>query len=151
MRRDLVAIVDDSEGAHAAADELGTGANEAFDFGADQMVQEHLFVPKPGASGERDAWLVGVTLNTRARATELHVFDAARIGDGPVATWRSRSRRAVRLSRHVVFPRLAAAWLSGLSPRGSGLRLFRPQQIFRRIVDVGSVGAAVSRAARVRD
>ena len=67
-----------------------TGASDSYSFGAGQMVQEHLFVPKPGASGERESWLVGVTLNERERATEVHVFDAASISDGPVVIWRSR-------------------------------------------------------------
>jgi all-trans-8'-apo-beta-carotenal 15,15'-oxygenase len=90
LRRDLVAVVDDSDGRKLRLMNWSSGENEAFDFGPSQMVQEHLFVPKQGGAGERDAWLIGITLNTRARATELHVFDAARIGDGPVATWRSR-------------------------------------------------------------
>jgi carotenoid cleavage dioxygenase-like enzyme len=90
QRRDLVAVVDDSDGRKLRLMNWASGENEAFDFGPGQMVQEHLFVPKPGGAGERDAWLVGVTLNTRARATELHVFDAADIADGPLATWRSR-------------------------------------------------------------
>lgn len=94
QRRDLVAIVSERErGGH------GDGAlrvvdwrnerEQMFAFGADHLVEEHLFVPKPNASNERDAWLIGLTLNTRARATELHVFDVARVSDGPVATWRS--------------------------------------------------------------
>lgn len=89
LRRDLVAVVDDSDGRKLRLMDWSTGGSDAFDFGGDHMVQEHLFVPKQ-AGGERDSWLVGVTLNTRARAAELHVFDAGAIGDGPVATWRSR-------------------------------------------------------------
>ncbi len=33
--------------------------------------------------------LIGTTLNLDAKATELHLFDARRIADGPVASWRS--------------------------------------------------------------
>ncbi len=90
LRRDLIAVIDDSRGRKLRLLNWSTGASEAFDFGPAQMVQEHLFVSKPGAAAERNAWLVGVTLNTRTRASELHVFDAENIGDGPVATWRSR-------------------------------------------------------------
>ncbi len=87
LRRDLTAIV----GANGLTlMDWSRGGADVFDFGDHQILQEHLFVPKPGSNAERDAWLVGVTLNTRDRATELHAFDAARIGDGPVATWRSR-------------------------------------------------------------
>ena len=46
-------------------------------------------VPKPGMSGEADAWLVGPTINLREGVTELHVLDMARVEDGPVCTWRA--------------------------------------------------------------
>ena len=36
---------------------------------------------------ERDAWLIGPSINLDAGRTELHVFDAARIEDGPVVSW----------------------------------------------------------------
>ncbi|WP_366511541.1 carotenoid oxygenase family protein, partial [Maricaulis sp.] len=35
-----------------------------------------------------DGWLVHTALNKRERATELHVFEARRLEDGPVASWR---------------------------------------------------------------
>lgn len=67
----------------------GTGARDQFDFGPDHLVEEHIFVPKPGATGETDAWLIGTSLNLRARASEVHVFDAARVSAGPIVTWRA--------------------------------------------------------------
>ena len=57
------------------------GRSDAFDFGPRQLVEE--FVP----AGPQH--LIGTTLNLDARATELHVFDARRIADGPVTSWRS--------------------------------------------------------------
>jgi len=90
VRRDLVAVTDDGGGRQLRLMNWASGESQSFAFGADHMVQEHLFVPKPNAHGERDSWLIGVTLNTRQRATELHVFDAAAVADGPVASWRSR-------------------------------------------------------------
>lgn len=63
------------------------GRQDAHDFGDHQLVEEFLF--KPRGAGERDGWLIGTTLNLRARATELHVFDAANLHTGPVATWRA--------------------------------------------------------------
>jgi carotenoid cleavage dioxygenase-like enzyme len=63
------------------------GTHDAHDFGGDHLVEEFVFVPH--GSGERDAWLVGTTLNVKARATELHVFDAARVGEGPLASFRA--------------------------------------------------------------
>jgi carotenoid cleavage dioxygenase-like enzyme len=52
------------------------------------VVEEALFVPKPGRMAERDAWLVVPSINLAAARTELHVLDAARISDGPVVSWR---------------------------------------------------------------
>jgi carotenoid cleavage dioxygenase-like enzyme len=63
------------------------GRGQRHDFGSHQLVEEFLFVPR--GSGEGDGWLVGTTLNLRARATELHVLDAARLDDGPLVTWRA--------------------------------------------------------------
>jgi all-trans-8'-apo-beta-carotenal 15,15'-oxygenase len=66
-----------------------TGATSRHRFGASHIVEEHLFVPKPGGTGESDAWLVGTALNLRAAAMEVSIFDAARLGDGPVGVWRA--------------------------------------------------------------
>ena len=57
-----------------------SGRDDSFDFGARHLVEE--FVP----AGRH---LIGTTLNLDAQATELHVFDARRIADGPVVSWRS--------------------------------------------------------------
>ena len=65
----------------------GTGKSNTFSFGPDRLVEEHLFVPKPGSSDEADCWLVGTALNTKTKASELWVFDAANVSDGPVAIW----------------------------------------------------------------
>ena len=61
----------------------------SFDFGSDHVLDEMVFVPKPGATDERDAWLIGPSINLAARTSELHVLDVARIEDGPVVSWRS--------------------------------------------------------------
>lgn len=65
------------------------GRADSFDFGPRQLVEE--FVP----AGRH---LVGTTLNLDAKASELHVFDARAIADGPVASW--RSALALPLSFH---------------------------------------------------
>ncbi len=90
LTRDLVVIANDREVSTLGLMNWRTGASDSYSFGAGQMVQEHLFVPKRANGAERESWLVGVTLNGEERATEVHVFDAARISDGPVVTWRSR-------------------------------------------------------------
>ena len=73
---------------HAIAQwDWSRGHDTVFDFGTDQLVEE--FVTVSTGAGERDGWLIGTTLNLKARATELHIIDAARVASGPVATWRA--------------------------------------------------------------
>lgn len=62
---------------------------QVFDFGPDHLVEEMIFVPRPGSSAEFDGWLVGTSVNLKARATELHVFDARRVAAGPLTSWRA--------------------------------------------------------------
>jgi carotenoid cleavage dioxygenase-like enzyme len=66
-----------------------TGRSDAFLFGDSQIVEEAVFVPKAGATAEADAWLVAPSINLAEGVTELHAFDAARVADGPVASWRA--------------------------------------------------------------
>ena len=62
---------------------------QVFDFGADHLVEEMVFVPRKGSGAEFDGWLVGTSVNLKARATELHVFDARRVEAGPLVSWRA--------------------------------------------------------------
>ncbi len=64
---------------------------QTFDYGVHQAAEELLFVPRPGGSDEFDGWLIGSSLNLKARATELHVFDARRVAEGPLASWRAQA------------------------------------------------------------
>ena len=66
-----------------------TGRSDAFLFGDTQIVEEAVFVPKADATAETDAWLVAPSINLAEGVTELHAFDAARVADGPVASWRA--------------------------------------------------------------
>lgn len=70
-----------------AVHDWNRGTSTKFDFGDTHVVEEMVFVPKPGSSAERDAWLVGTSINLKSGVTELHAFDVARVADGPVATW----------------------------------------------------------------
>lgn len=70
-----------------AVQDWASGRSDSFEFGISHIVEETVFVPKPNARTERDAWLVGPAINLHAGVTELHVFDAAHVSDGPVATW----------------------------------------------------------------
>ncbi|MEM8616877.1 MAG: carotenoid oxygenase family protein [Pseudomonadota bacterium] len=66
-----------------------TGNTETFNFGDSRMVEEMLFVPKPRGQAEADSWLVGPVLNLKTKTTDICVFDAAKMSDGPVCIWRA--------------------------------------------------------------
>jgi all-trans-8'-apo-beta-carotenal 15,15'-oxygenase len=65
----------------------GKGRDDKHDFGSHQLVEEFLFVAS--GAGESDGWLIGTTLNLKAQKTELHLLNAARLSDGPVASWQA--------------------------------------------------------------
>lgn len=62
-----------------------SGRTRRFDYGDHAVVEEHVVVPKPGKTGELDAWLLGTIYDARRQATVLNVLDAAHVEDGPVA------------------------------------------------------------------
>jgi carotenoid cleavage dioxygenase-like enzyme len=64
-----------------------TGVADRFDFGAEQIVEEALMIPKPG--GPEDAWVLVPTLNLAAHASELHLFEVGRLSAGPIASLRA--------------------------------------------------------------
>jgi all-trans-8'-apo-beta-carotenal 15,15'-oxygenase len=66
-----------------------TGRSDAFDFGDGVIAEEAVFVPRPGRSGESEAWLIAPSINLAEGVTELHAFDAGRVADGPIASWRA--------------------------------------------------------------
>ena len=78
-----------------------TGRSRRFDFGPDHLVEEMVFVPYPGSRTEMDGWILGPSINLRAGKTELHVFDARHIADGPICTWQAPV--ALPLSLHGAF------------------------------------------------
>jgi carotenoid cleavage dioxygenase-like enzyme len=72
-----------------AAHDWKTGRSDTFDFGPAHLVEEAVFTPRPGGAAELDGWLLAPSVNLAARASELHVFDARRVADGPVCVWRA--------------------------------------------------------------
>jgi carotenoid cleavage dioxygenase len=62
-----------------------SGRSHRHDYGEHVVAEEHIVVPRPGRSGELDAWLLGTTFDARRQATVLNVLDAAHVEDGPVA------------------------------------------------------------------
>ena len=65
--------------------DIGRGHTDHYRYGADVMVEEHLFVPRPGSTREGDGWLVGTALDLAKGRTLFSVFEAQRLADGPVA------------------------------------------------------------------
>ncbi|WP_122464992.1 carotenoid oxygenase family protein [Brevundimonas lutea] len=72
-----------------AVQDWETGRSDVFDFGDRQIMEEAVWVPKPGLHGEADAWLVAPSINLDEGVTELHAFEAGRVADGPVVSWRA--------------------------------------------------------------
>ena len=65
---------------------LASGATDIYGFGDHIIAEEHVFVPRPDQKAEDDGWLIGTHLDTQKAATNLAVFDAKAISDGPIAT-----------------------------------------------------------------
>jgi carotenoid cleavage dioxygenase len=65
--------------------DVQTGRYKRFDYGEHVVVEEHVLVPKPGKTGELDAWLLGTTFDAKRQQTVLNLLDAAHIEAGPVA------------------------------------------------------------------
>lgn len=65
---------------------LESGKVDRYRYGADVMVEEHVFIPaRRAGSQEGDGWLVGSALDLRNQRTLLSVFDARQLAQGPVA------------------------------------------------------------------
>jgi carotenoid cleavage dioxygenase len=65
--------------------DVTTGRTDAFRYGDDVMVEEHVFVPSRRARGEAAGWLVGTALDLKRERMLFSVFDAQCLRDGPVA------------------------------------------------------------------
>jgi carotenoid cleavage dioxygenase len=65
--------------------DLESGTRASYDYGGDFIAEEHVFVPRPGATDEGDGWVLGTALDVTRGITTLNVFDAARLADGPLA------------------------------------------------------------------
>jgi carotenoid cleavage dioxygenase len=62
-----------------------TGKADSYRFDAGWQAEEHVLVPRRNARSETDGYLVGVVQDTRRGETVMTVFDAAHVGDGPLA------------------------------------------------------------------
>jgi carotenoid cleavage dioxygenase len=61
------------------------GTLETWDHGEQVSVQEPQFVPRTPDSPEGDGWLLTILNRLDRNHSELAVFDATRLSDGPVA------------------------------------------------------------------
>jgi carotenoid cleavage dioxygenase len=64
--------------------DLDGGATQRFRCDDGVYVSEARFAPRRGGTAEDDGWLVTITTDTVRDASEVWLFDAARVGDGPV-------------------------------------------------------------------
>lgn len=62
-----------------------SGQQATHIYSADHWSEEPVFVPKSNSTREANGWVLATTLNTRAERTELAVFNARYIDDGPIA------------------------------------------------------------------
>lgn len=82
--------------------DVTTGEHDSYRYGADVMVEEHVFAPRRGGGGrEGDGWLVGTALDLKRKQMLFSVFDARRLSDGPVA--QASMPRVMPLGLHGVF------------------------------------------------
>lgn len=82
--------------------DVGSGAADVYRYGADVMVEEHVFVPAPAGSGrEGEGWLMGTALDLRRRQMLFSVFDAQHLADGPIA--QALLPRVMPLGLHGIF------------------------------------------------
>jgi all-trans-8'-apo-beta-carotenal 15,15'-oxygenase len=64
---------------------FSSGAIDRYTYGAEHLVEEHVFVPRPGSRAEGDGWLVGTTLHWPTRRTCFNILEARNLAGGPVA------------------------------------------------------------------
>jgi carotenoid cleavage dioxygenase len=69
-----------------------TGRRQVWDFGGEREAGEPIFVPDPAGTDEGDGWVLCLANDRAATRTELHVFEAQRIDDGPMAVVRMPQR-----------------------------------------------------------
>ncbi len=83
---DAVVVDGDQRGAFdgLVKHDLRTGTEERFAFDAGVYGSETAMAPRPGGTAEDDGYLITLTTDMNADASYCLVFDAARVGEGPV-------------------------------------------------------------------
>lgn len=71
-----------------ACHDVERGRRQVHDYGESVLVEEHVFVPRPGSMRADDGWLVGTLLDSARGRSGIAVLDAQRIKAGPlVQAW----------------------------------------------------------------
>ncbi|GAA2554567.1 carotenoid oxygenase family protein [Winogradskya consettensis] len=65
--------------------DTGTGTTVTHDYGPGRVTMEPAFVPRPGAGGEDDGWILSVVHDATVNRAELVVLDAADLTAAPIA------------------------------------------------------------------
>ena len=68
--------------------DAATGERQVWDFGGEREVGEPVFAPDPNGSDEGDGWVLCFATDRGATFTEINVFEARRLSDGPAAVVR---------------------------------------------------------------
>ncbi len=63
-----------------------TGIEKCWFVGSDSGLQEPCFIPARADAAEGEGWLVSVALRYDEMRSDLLLFDAQRVDEGPVAT-----------------------------------------------------------------
>lgn len=72
--------------------DLGAGRRNAFSLPEGDLASEPVFVPRSDAAAEGEGWVLSVLYRAPTNASELAVFDAQHVEDGPVAVARLDTR-----------------------------------------------------------
>ncbi len=68
--------------------DCGNGECWLHDFGPTKVSLQPTFVPRPEGKEEDDGWIMTLVYDSATGSTEVPVFDARAIGDGPICTMR---------------------------------------------------------------
>jgi carotenoid cleavage dioxygenase-like enzyme len=63
-----------------------TGKAQSWWSGKTSTIQEPCFIPKPGSQREGEGYLVAIVNRLAESLSDLALFDAERLEDGPLAT-----------------------------------------------------------------
>lgn len=74
---------------------------QKYDYGHEWIAEEHLFVPESAFSAEAKGWVLGTAYHWPSERTQISIFDATHINDGPIAT--ARLHYALPLGLHGQF------------------------------------------------